>query len=164
MPCLDLQDLVHLGTLTPRRFIESSFSPPEIPRRPRRGLLFHSRNTNILSALPPSSSAPLCCPPHERERPRHEMKAVASTSLIISRSSRGRKWGKGIHPRVDEAQGFQYLGHSNWTIGSLLSWFCFKKIPPFIPSYWEVQFFITPERVRKEAAVAENGEKGFTQK
>ena len=31
--------------------------------------------------------------------------------------------------------------------------------PPFYPSYWEVQFLITPERRRKEGAGAENGEK-----
>ena len=36
-------------------------------------------------------------------------------------SSRGRKWGKGNHPKVNEKQGFLYLGHSNWTICSLLS-------------------------------------------
>ena len=36
-------------------------------------------------------------------------------------SSRGWKWEKGIHTKVNETQGFQYLGHSNWTICSLFS-------------------------------------------
>ena len=79
-------------------------------------------------------------------------------------SSRGRKWEKGNHPKVDETQGFQYLGHSNWTIWSLLNWLCSKKFPTFCPSYWEVQLLITPETGRKEAAGTENGEKGITQK
>ena len=67
---------------------------------------------------------------------------------------------------MDETQGFLYLGHSNWTICSLLSWFCFKIFPSSWSLYWRVQFLITPERERgrKEAAGAENGENGFTQK
>ena len=55
------------------------------------------------------------------------------------------KWGKRNHPKVNETQGFLTLGHSNWTICSLLSWFCPKFCPPFYSSYWEVQFLITPE-------------------
>ena len=35
--------------------------------------------------------------------------------------AKSRKWGKGNHPKVNEIQGFLYLGHSNWTICSLLS-------------------------------------------
>ena len=51
----------------------------------------------------------------------------------------GRKWqglkmGKGIHSKVNETQGFLYLGHSNWTICSLLSWICSKKCPPLYPA------------------------------
>ena len=30
---------------------------------------------------------------------------------------------------MDETQGFLYLAHSNWTICSLLSWFCYIKFP-----------------------------------
>ena len=52
---------------------------------------------------------------------------------------------KGIHPKVNETQGFQYLGHQNWTIFSLLSWFCPKIVPPSWSLYWGVQFLITPE-------------------
>ena len=65
---------------------------------------------------------------------------------------------------MNEAQGFLTLGNSNWTICSLLRWFCSKKFPPFCFSYWEVQFLITPERGRKEGASTEYGEKGITQK
>ena len=79
-------------------------------------------------------------------------------------SSRGWKWEKGIHTKVNETQGFQYLGHSNWTICSLFSRFCSLIFPPSCLSYWEVQFLITQEIGRKEAAGAEIGEKGFTQK
>ena len=34
---------------------------------------------------------------------------------------RGWRMRKGIHSKVNETQGFQYLGHSNWTICSLLN-------------------------------------------
>ena len=36
-----------------------------------------------------------------------------------------------LFQNVDETQGFMYLGHSNWPISSLLSWFCSKIFPPF---------------------------------
>ena len=51
---------------------------------------------------------------------------------------------------------FLYLGHSSWTICSLLSWFSSKMFPSSWSLYWEVQFPITPE--------SGNGEKGFSQK
>ena len=46
--------------------------------------------------------------------------------------------GKGVHPtsKVNERRGFQCLGHSNWTICSLLSPFCPDNFPPFSLSYW----------------------------
>ena len=53
---------------------------------------------------------------------------------------------KGIPPKMSETQGFQYPGHSNWTICSLLSWFCPKMFPSICLSYWGVQLYITPER------------------
>ena len=45
--------------------------------------------------------------------------------------SRGLIMGKGIHPtsKLDETKGFQWLGHSNWTICSLLSQFCIGNFP-----------------------------------
>ena len=79
-------------------------------------------------------------------------------------SSMGWKWEKGIHPKVNETQGFQYLGYSNWTICSLLSWFCSNIFPPSWPLYWGLPFLITPERGWKEGAGAENGEKENLQK
>ena len=68
-----------------------------------------------------------------------------------------------ISTKQDETKGFLYLGHPNWTIFSLCSWFCPKIFPPFYHSYWEVRFLITPKKGREEWAGAENGEKGFTQ-
>ena len=61
--------------------------------------------------------------------------------------------GKGKLPKVNETLGFQTQGHENWTIWSLLNWFCSKNNL----SYWELQFLIIPERGRKEGAGAENG-------
>ena len=66
-----------------------------------------------------------------------------------------RQWGKGNHPKVNETQEFLYLGHSNWTICSLLSWFCTKKFPHF--SYWKVQIPITPEKGRSSGRKWEKG-------
>ena len=63
--------------------------------------------------------------------------------------SRCWKWEKENPPKVNETQWFLDLGHTNWTICSLLSRFCPKKIPTFCLSYWEVQYLITP-RERKE--------------
>ena len=62
------------------------------------------------------------------------------------------KWEKGNHPTIDQIQRFQCLGHSNWTICSLLSWFCHLIFPSSWSLYWGVQFFITPESGREEAA------------
>ena len=58
----------------------------------------------------------------------------------------GLEMRKGIPPTVSETQGFQYLGHSNWTICSLWSWFCTVNFPSFWLSYWGVQLSITPEK------------------
>ena len=62
---------------------------------------------------------------------------------------------KGIHPNMDETQEFQYLEHSNWTICSLLIWFCYKFFPTSWSLYWGAHFLL-PQR-------AEDAEKGFTQ-
>ena len=37
--------------------------------------------------------------------------------------------------------GFQCLGHSNWTICSLLSHFCFTNFPTFSLSWWEANSY-----------------------
>ena len=58
--------------------------------------------------------------------------------------------GKGNSPKVDEAHGFLYLGHSNWTIFNLLTLFCDKKLPSFCPASHNKPFIINPERGRKQ--------------
>ena len=67
---------------------------------------------------------------------------------------------KGIHSKVIETQGSLTFGHSNWTISSLLSWFCSKNFKPFFPAPHNKPFHITPQRGGKEGSGAENGEKG----
>ena len=39
-------------------------------------------------------------------------------------------------PNLDDTEGFQCLGHSNWTICSPLSPFCSENFPTFSLSYW----------------------------
>ena len=39
-------------------------------------------------------------------------------------------------PEMDETEGFQCLGHSNWTTCSPLSPFCSEIFPTFSLSYW----------------------------
>ena len=60
----------------------------------------------------------------------------------------------------DDRKWFLTLGHSNWTICSLLSRFCSKNFPLVYLLYWEVQFLITPERGRKVLSVAAGPENG----
>ena len=56
---------------------------------------------------------------------------------------RANKRKKGIHPtlKLDETEGFLCLGHSNWTICSLLSHFSFEKFSTFALSYWEANSY-----------------------
>ena len=68
--------------------------------------------------------------------------------------SRGWKWVKGNHPKVNESQGFQYLLHSNWTICCLLSQICSLNFPTPTSLYWGVQFLL-PQR--EECWKWENG-------
>ena len=81
---------------------------------------------------------------------------------------RAENWGKGNHSKVNETQWFLTLGHSNWTICSLLSWFCSWNFPTSYLSSWEVQLFITPERGRakggRSMGIKWGKEKGITQK
>ena len=51
---------------------------------------------------------------------------------------RGPIMGKGNFPtpKLNETEGFQCLGLSNWTICSPLSPFCPKRFSTFSPSYW----------------------------
>ena len=50
----------------------------------------------------------------------------------------GLEMRKGIPPTVSETQGFQYLGHSNWTICRLLTLFCPKLVPPPIINFFSI--------------------------
>ena len=63
--------------------------------------------------------------------------------------------GKGNSSKVDETNEFLTLGHSNWTICSLLNWFCPKNFPHFYPASHNKPFLYTAEG-RKEGAGAEN--------
>ena len=61
-----------------------------------------------------------------------------------------KQWGRFImgkwnSPNLSETQGFEYPGHSNWTISSLLSQFCSLDFPPSTSLYWGVQFLL-PQR------------------
>ena len=42
---------------------------------------------------------------------------------------------------MDDTEGFQCLGHSNWTICSPLSYFCFQVFTTFSPSHWEANSY-----------------------
>ena len=42
---------------------------------------------------------------------------------------------------LDETEGFQCLEHSNWTICSPLSPFCYEIFPTFSLSYWGAQSY-----------------------
>ena len=67
-------------------------------------------------------------------------------------------------PKSGWHTGVSVSGRSNWTICSLLRWFCGKKFPSLYLSYWGLLFLITAERGRKETAGDENGKMGITQK
>ena len=77
--------------------------------------------------------------------------------ILITRP-RGLITRKGIlpTPEMDETEGFQCLGHSNWTICSLLSQFCFPNFPNFSLLSWETNSYYPRERK------AENRKREFT--
>ena len=64
--------------------------------------------------------------------------------------------GKGNFPtsKLDDTEGFQGLGHSNWTICSPLSLFCSDIFATFSLSYWRGQF-LSPQRTN-------NGKREFS--
>ena len=66
------------------------------------------------------------------------------------------KMRKGNSRKMDVTQWFWYLGHSNWTICSLLSQFCSKQFTILKLLYWGSHFLL-PQR-------AENEEKVLAQK
>ena len=60
-------------------------------------------------------------------------------------------------PNLDEIKGCQCLGHSNWTICSLLSQFYFPNFTTFSLLYWEANSYYPREKK------AENGKIEFSQ-
>ena len=62
---------------------------------------------------------------------------------LILITSEGQLSEKGIlpTPKLDETEGFQCLGHSNWTICIPLNPFCSRNFPTFSFSYWEANSY-----------------------
>ena len=60
---------------------------------------------------------------------------LESQFLLPQRANNGKRR---VHPTPEknETGGFGCLGHSNWTICSPLSLFCFSNFPTFSLSYW----------------------------
>ena len=53
----------------------------------------------------------------------------------------GLKMGKWNSPNLSKTEGFECLGHSIWTICSLLSQFCSPNFPTFSLSYWRANSY-----------------------
>ena len=60
---------------------------------------------------------------------------LGSPFLLPQRANYG-SWESFPFPNMDETEGFQCFGHSNWTIFSPLSPFCTEIFPTFPLSYW----------------------------
>ena len=60
---------------------------------------------------------------------------LGSQFLLPQRANNG-SWENFPFPNMDKTEGFQCLGHSNWTMCSPLSPFCSEKFPTFSLSYW----------------------------
>ena len=88
------------------------------------------RTTQIFHCLDLNTGAPILITP---ERGRKEAAEAGN-------GERGNH-----HPKVNGTQGFLSLGHSNWTICRLLSWFCSNNFPLSWPLYWG-SHFIFPQR------------------
>ena len=67
--------------------------------------------------------------------------------LLPQRANNGK--GDSSNPKLDETEGFQCLGPSNWSICILLSHFCSDNFPTFSPSYWGGQFLL-PQRANMQ--------------
>ena len=61
--------------------------------------------------------------------------------ILITPEGQYREKGNYPNPKLDETEGFQCLGHSNWTICSPSSHFCFHIFPSFSLSYWEANSY-----------------------
>ena len=68
------------------------------------------------------------------------------TGMPILITPEGQFWEMGNFstPKLDETEGFQCLGHSNWTICSPLSPFCSEIFTTFPLSYWGA-ILVAPE-------------------
>ena len=69
--------------------------------------------------------------------------------ILVTPERLRQKTRKGNSPKLDEKQGFECLGHSNWAICRLVSWFCPQFFPPFYTASHNkpnVPILITPER------------------
>ena len=95
-----------------------------------------------------------CPPPQKKTSPFHPS---SHNKPILITAERGREEGEGAEnwkretsKSVWDTHGFLTLGHSNWSICSLLNWFCPKKIPPFYPASHNKPFLITAERERRK--------------
>ena len=60
------------------------------------------------------------------------------------------KMRKRDHPKKDDTQRFMCLGHSNWTICSVWSHFCFSHFSTFDFHSGECQLLITPMAEKKK--------------
>ena len=54
--------------------------------------------------------------------------------------------------KLDETEGFGCLGHSNWTICILLSYFCSNNFQTFSFSYWGAQSYCPREPIMREGS------------
>ena len=62
---------------------------------------------------------------------------ILGDHFLLPQRANNRGWENSPTPKFDRTEGFQCLGHSNWTICSLLSPFCSEIFASVSPSYWE---------------------------
>ena len=65
---------------------------------------------------------------------------LGSPFLLPQRANFG-SWENFPFPNMDDTEGFQCLGPSNWTTCSPLSPFCSKEFSTFSLSYWEANSY-----------------------
>ena len=62
---------------------------------------------------------------------------ILGGQFLLPQRANNRKRGILTTSKLDDTDVFQCLGHSNWTICSPLSHFCFQIFTTFTLSYWE---------------------------
>ena len=65
----------------------------------------------------------------------------AGRPILITPEGQFLEKGNPPTPKVNETEGFQCVGHSNWTICIPLSPFCSKTFQSFSLSYWEANSY-----------------------